>query len=645
MNTPSEHINSLIEKRLTRRQVLGGAVATAATVSLGCEKKNDKDSANKKSENGGKNQNDKSKNSSEPFKGSTLGFEEIEHDLDQEAHVARDHKLQVVVSWGDPMFTDSPKFDVNQLTAEAQLKQFGYNNDFVAYLPLPLGSNKSDHGLLCVNNEYVSAEIMFDGIEYATKWKTMNKEQTMVEMAAHGHSVVEIKKENGEWKVVLGKYNRRLSALSTRFDFSGPAAGHDRMKTTDCPDGLQCTGTLNNCAGGVTPWGTVLIAEENFQGYFSGENLAGPEKENYLNYNVGRSKHSWHRFFRRFNLDLEPNSPNLYGWVVEFDPFDPASVPVKRTSLGRMRHEGATTALTADGRLAVYSGDDQANQFVYRFVTKEKCNSKDRNANRDILNEGVLSVAKYEADGSMKWLPLVHGEGPLTGKNGFHSQADVLIETRKAAKLLGATPMDRPEDAETNPVTGRVYVMLTNNTTRSETNVANPRPQNIHGHIIEMIPPEVDGKIDHGAETYQWDIFLQGGDPSEKETKAKYHEQVTEHGWLSCPDNCTFDTKGRLWIATDGAPKAAGFGDAIYACDTTGEGRALTRQFFRGPTGAEICGPCFTPDNTTMFAAVQHPGEGSSFAEPSTRWPDFDEKLPPRPSVIAITRNDGKPID
>ncbi len=642
MTQPAEHLSSLIEKRLTRRQVLGGVVASAATVSLGCEKKAtpQKQQTNYEDLPTGQGGSGDQKNTN----ASTLGFQEIEHAIDQQAHVAKDHDLQVVVSWGDPMFDDSPKFDANNLTPESQLKQFGYNNDFVAYLPLPQGSDNSDHGLLCVNNEYVSAEIMFAGVEYKTKWKTMTKQQTMVEMAAHGHSVVEIKKENGKWNLVNGKWNRRLSALNTRFDFSGPAAGHDRMKTTDCPDGRQCTGTLNNCAGGVTPWGTVLIAEENFHGYFGGKIDGGPEIENYKIYEVGKNKHSWYRFFRRFNVELEPNSPNLYGWVVEFDPFDPQSMPVKRTALGRVRHEGATTALTADGRLVVYSGDDQADQFVYRFVTTAKCNPENRAANKNILDEGVLSVAKFDADGSMKWLPLIYGQGPLINANGFQSQADVLIETRKAAKLLGATPMDRPEDAETNPVTGRVYVMLTNNNSRTETNHANPRPKNIHGHIIEMIPPEIDGKVDHGAESYQWDIFLQAGDPAKEKVKAKYHEQVTEHGWLSCPDNCTFDAKGRLWIATDGATNTSGFGDAIYACDTTGEGRALTKQFFRGPVGAEICGPCFTPDNKTMFAAVQHPGEGSSFSKPSTRWPDFDENIPPRPSVIAITRHDGKRI-
>ncbi len=581
-------------------------------------------------------------------KDSTLGFDEVEHDINDQIEVAKGYSADPIVKWGDPMFADSPQFNPSKLTAKSQAKQFGYNCDFVAYLPLPLGSRNSEHGLLCVNNEYTNAELMFDGIDYKTKWQTMDADQSKVEMAAHGHSVVEIKKQKGKWRSVRGQLNRRLNALDTRFRISGPAAGDEKLKTTDCPDGRECTGTLNNCAGGVTPWGTVLIAEENFQMYFGGDQTNHPDKDSLKEYGVGQSRFAWYRHFRRFDVSKEPNSPNLYGWIVEYDPYDPKSVPVKRTALGRIRHEGATTALTADGRLVVYSGDDDKGEYFYRFVSRDRCNNENRDANKNLLDNGELSVAKFHKDGTLTWLPLVFGKGPLTPENGFKSQADVLIRTRLAADALGATPMDRPEDAETNPTTGKVYLMLTNNDLRTEETVdsANPRPNNIHGHIIEMIPPSVRGNdqqevIDHGSEKFKWNVFLMGGDPKDPHSGAQYHQQVSDQGWLSCPDNCTFDRNGRIWISTDGAPRSAKVGDAVYACDTEGKGRALTRQFFRACVGAEICGPCFTPDNRTMFLSIQHPAEGSSISKPTTRWPDFDDDTPPRPSVVAITKDDG----
>ena len=237
----------------------------------------------------------------------------------------------------------------------------------------------------------------------------------------------------------------------------------------------------------------------------------------------------------------------------------------------------------------------------------------------------------------------MQGQGPLTADNGFATQADVLIKTRLAADLLKATPMDRPEDIETNPANGRVYVVLTNNGSRKAGQVdkANPRATNAHGHIIEITPK--DG--DHASTESTWSIYLLAGKPGQ-DSGARYHRATSANGWLSCPDNIAFDGKGRIWIATDGAPKAAGVADGVYAADTAGFGRGLTRLFYQAPTGAEVCGPIFTPADTTFFLAVQHPGEdaGSTFEKPSTRWPDFKDGMPPRPAVVAITKKDGGAI-
>jgi uncharacterized protein len=608
---------------------------------------------------------------------STLRFPELRHQSSQGDAVAEDHEIQTVLRWGDPILPDAPEFDPSRQSAEAQARQFGYNCDYLDFFPLPQGSRNSGHGLLAVNHEYASTQMMFPGLGAGSQARRrVTEAQARIEMAAHGMSVVEVRRDaGGRWAAVRdGRFNRRITA-ETPMRISGPAAGHRRLRTSADPEGVRALGTLNNCAGGNTPWGTVLTAEENFNLYFLGDAAeTGEQSAVYKRYAITKAgSYAWGRFESRFNLDKEPNEPNRFGWVVEFDPYDPGSVPVKRTALGRCKHEGCTHAIAPDGRVVIYSGDDERFEYIYKFVTSRPWNPRDRAANRDLLDEGTLHVARFEADGTMRWLPLVHGQGPLTAANGFTSQGDVLVETRRAADLLGATPMDRPEDVEANPVNGRVYAMLTNNVRRTDAqvNAANPRPRNTHGHILEMIPPSTGAAAgavasgprqdeagahvggtgaaapapDHAATEGRWEIFIAGGKPG-VDHGAQYHRATSDVGWLSCPDNCAFDSRGRIWIATDGADDAAGLADGIYAADTEGRGRALTRLFYQAPTGAEVAGPRFTPDDTTLFLSIQHPAEedGSSYDQPSTRWPDFRPDMPPRPSVIAITKRDGGPV-
>ncbi len=590
-------------------------------------------------------------------------FEEIAHGVDETHHVAPGYRAEILIRWGDPLLPGAPTFDPERQSAAAQTRQFGYNNDYVGYVPLPLGSKGSEHGLLCINHEYTNAEVMFPSAGEPTR------ERIEIEMACNGGSILEIRKDAGRWSVVPDSaYARRITALDTEIAVSGPAAGHDRMKTAADPSGTQVIGTLNNCAGGMTPWGTYLMAEENFHGYFSGNLdrhpdatvadgfVEHPEKRNYGRYGVPAGHFAWGRFHKRFDVNAEPNEANRFGWIVEVDPLDPASMPIKRTALGRFKHEGAESIVNADGRLVLYSGDDQRFEYLYRFVTAGKVDPSHRAANRDLLDAGTLSVARFEADGTLVWLPLIFGRPGLTPENGFRSHADVLIETRRAADLLGATPMDRPEDVEPNPHNGRVYVMLTNNKERTAEQVdpANPRAANLWGHLLELIPPAGD----HAAERFGWEVLVKAGNPRDPATAALWNPATGENGWFACPDNCAVDHQGRLWVATDQGRAwhgASGSADGLWALETEGSGRGTGRMFFRVPVGAELCGPCFTPDGRTLFLAVQHPATDgtldypgferpSTFEDPATRWPDFDPKLPPRPSVVVVTKEDGGPI-
>jgi secreted PhoX family phosphatase len=401
---------------------------------------------------------------------------------------------------------------------------------------------------------------------------------------------------------------------------------------------------MNNCAGGMTPWGTYLMAEENFNGNFMGElPEAHPEAENHARYDVPSAWYVWGRHVPRFDVGHEPHEPNRFGWVVEVDLDDPESPPKKRTALGRFKHEGAESVLAPDGRVVIYMGDDQRFDYIYKFVSRRAWDPQDPASGRDLLDDGVLYVARFEADGTVQWLPLVHGQGPLTAANGFVSQADVLISTRLAADALGATPMDRPEDVEADPASGSVWVMLTNNHLRTEErlNAANPRARNLFGHIIQIVEP--DG--DFAATRSRWEFLVRCGDPDDPAHGAVWNPATSREGWFGSPDNCAVDPAGRLWVATDGN-EATGANDGLWALETTGPLRGTGRAFFRAPVGAEVCGPRFTPGGDTLFLSVQHPGDGSgrTFNNPATRWPDFEDGRPPRPAVLAIRRDDGGPV-
>jgi hypothetical protein len=628
------HFQDIVARRLSRRSLLASLAAGGALAAVG----------------------------SLPLRealaqgGSTLAFKSLAPKIMAWHQVAEGYKADLVIRWGDPIAKGAAPIDFASQTASAQAGQFGYNNDFLAFFPLPQGGMSSEHGLLWANHEYTNGELMRAGVKnrFENAMKA-DKAWTEVEMAAHGGAIVEVKKEGGAWKYVAeSPLNRRITGM-TEFVIAGPAAGHARMKTSADPSGRRVFGMLNNCAGGVTPWGTVLTCEENFHTYFGGDAAkAGDEARNHRRYGIGphdRPRYGWARNHARFDIDKEPNEPNRFGWVCEIDPYAPNSLPVKRTALGRAKREGATCWLNKDGRIVVYSGDDEAGEYVYKFVTSGKFEFGNRGANFGLLDEGTLYAAKFNDDGSLDWLELAHGKNKLTAETGFASQADVLIEARRAADVAGATRMDRPEDVEANPVTGKVYVMLTNNSSRGEKQAvdkANPRAKNVFGHIVEITAPGGAGKDgDHAATRAAWDIFVLAGNPAESAHAAKYHKDQAEGGvWFAAPDNIAFDPKGRAYVFTDqgSAQKRNKIPDGVYAADTEGPGRGLFKLLFAVPVEAECCGGAFTPDGKTLFVAVQHPAEGSTFDQPLTRWPDFKDGVPPRPSVMAIHRPDGKEI-
>ncbi|WP_116110297.1 PhoX family protein [Amycolatopsis ruanii] len=558
----------------------------------------------------------------------------------------------VVIRWGDPVVTGAPKFDIAKQTAAAQAKQFGYNNDFVGLIPQ---DRQGKRFLMVVNHEYTTETQMFPAGQYDSANPT--EEQVKIGWAAHGLSVVLVEKQrDGGLEVVPSRYGRRIT-LDTTFEVRGPAAGSKYLKTSADPTGTKVRGTQNNCAGGVTPWGTVLSGEENFHQYFANsEKVTDPvEQARLTRYGIGKgtSTRKWERFDKRWDVPREPNEVNRFGWVVEIDPNDPNSTPIKHTALGRFKHEAANVKITKDGRVAVYSGDDERFEYIYKFVSKGKykpgTSAHARRHNSALLDEGTLYVAKFtgdspasqidgtgklpadgEFDGRGEWIPLASGDKSFV--DGFTAE-EVYVFTRQAADKAGATKMDRPEDIEPNPVNGRIYAALTNNSDRGAAgkagvDEANPRVGNKNGHVLEW----EEDRGDAASTTFSWRLLLVCGDPATADTYfgGFPKDQVSP---ISCPDNVAFDPYGNLWISTDG--NALGMNDGLFAVPVDGPNRGQVKQFLTVPIGAETCGPNVTSDFVTV--AVQHPGEGGTVTNPQSHWPDGGSNLP-RPAVVSVWR-------
>lgn len=590
----------------------------------------------------------------EPPRG--LRYETVAPNLEDTIRVPKDYATNVVIRWGDPMFPDAPEFDFENQTAAAQARQFGYNADFCGILPIDGAGRRY---VMFSNHEYTTEPLMFRGYDE----ENPTEEQIRIGIAAHGGGIVEVTRDlrTGELHHDrAGKLNRRITA-DTEMVLDGPAAGADVLRTTADPSGCTVLGMIGNCAGGTTPWGTFLSGEENFDGYFAAGPVSDPRLERY-GLEEGPSERSWEHVDPRWDIAREPNEVNRFGYIVEIDPHDPASKPIKHTALGRFKHEGATVALTDDDRPVVYMGDDERFDYVYKFVSDKRMrrgNSREaREHNATLLASGTLYVATFTGnspaaeitgngalprdgmfDGGGVWRPLASTTKSYV--DGM-SVADVFVFTRLAADKVGATKMDRPEDVEPNPRTGKVYIACTNNSDRGKAgeigaDEANPRVDNQHGHVIEL----TEASDDPAATRFGWNILLVCGDPDDPSTYFGGFDK-SQVSPITSPDNIAFDSYGNLWLSTDSS-QALEINDGLYGVVLEGPQRGSTRLFASVPVGGECCGPIIT--ETFVLISVQHPGDvdDASPEAPGSHWPDGGAAQP-RPAVAAIRHlQDGRP--
>jgi secreted PhoX family phosphatase len=576
--------------------------------------------------------------------GPLLGFTGIPMSTEDTLKIAAGYTATVFAPWGTSLFAGDPAWKADGSDdASAQARQVGDNHDGIHFFSID-GSNRE--GLLVMNHEYATVDkgqyTWLFGPNGTEPW-TADKAQKSIN--AHGVSVIHVVRDDaGQWQIKLdSKYNRRITA-ATEMTLTGPAAGNALLKTKEDPTGRQVLGTFNNCGNGWTPWNTYLACEENFNNYFgttSGTDARNAAQKRY-GISAKGSEYRWEEFVDRFDYVKEPNEANRHGWIVEIDPFDPLAKPKKRTALGRFKHENAAYALTADRRIVVYMGDDQRDDYLYKFVSDGVY--REGGDNSTLLDSGKLYVAKFSADaskddfmGTGEWLLLDKQHNPiLAADTAFANQPEVLIHTRLAADAIGATKMDRPEWVCVHPTSGEVYVTLTNNDKRKNAGPGNPRPANIYGQILRWR----EAGNDAAATKFEWDIFVLAGNPikyTDRNDLKSGSANITADNTFNSPDGLGFDRYGRLWIQTDGKYsnkdeyKGQGNNQMLCADPVSKE----IRRFFVGPKEAEVTGIAFTPDSKTMFINIQHPGEAGD-----SHWPDGGTSLP-RSATVIITKDDG----
>jgi secreted PhoX family phosphatase len=620
--TDNPRLADIIERRVSRRAVMAGGLAAAATAffsgRLGSPGSGLFGAPAAASGGGG-----------------LLGFTPVPTGSADAFVVPPGYEIDVLIPWGTPIRSTGPAWNEDASnTAAEQAEQIGMHHDGMHFFPFP--GEENTRGLLVVNHEYVDRTLL-----YSDGDAVMTPEKVNKALAAHGVSVVEIALVGGTWQLVDSRYNRRITG-HTPMRFQGPIGTRDPRLASEL--GNPPLGTLNNCAHGYTPWGTYLTCEENWNGYFGTADTSWTANALEARYGVTRGGfgYRWHLADPRFDLAVNRTELNRFGWIVEIDPFKPRSTPVKRTALGRIKHEGALFA-EANGHAVIYTGDDENGDYFYKFVSSRPWRDM-RALGQSPLRSGTLYVAKFYDDGTGEWVPLKMGTGPFTRANGWANQGDVMLRTRQAADAVGATRLDRPEWSALHPHTQEVFLTLTNGTTGG--GAVNPRNPNPYGHIIKLWYDEGD----HTATTFEWEVWILAGDPA-------YDPSVTlgPDSIFGSPDGLWIDPDGRMWIETDISNSSQNRADRGY--NNIGNNAMLAadpvtkeiRRFLVGPRGCEITGVITTPDQRTMFVNVQHPGESTTFwgnptpANPRvvSNWPDFSPTGRPRSATVVIRKTDG----
>ena len=559
----------------------------------------------------------------------SFNFDPIDANTLDTVTVPNGYSWRPAIKWGDPLWSDGMPFDeITRGTSASQARAFGDNNDGMAMF------STDGRTILAINNEYTNRRVIFGN---RAGGLPETADDILKSKMAHGVSIVEVSDKGGTWTPVIdSRFNRRIT-VDTACDITGPARGHEWIKTDADPTGARAFGTFNNCGSGETPWGTYLTCEENFNGYFSSLDPFHEPSSAFKRYGIGNEDwgDAWAKVDARFDISKHPNEPNRFGYVVEIDPLDPTSTPKKRTALGRFKHENAELVLSSDNRVVVYMGDDERGEFLYKFVSAAPYVAGSDPSG--LLDDGTLYAATFNDDMTGTWVALT----PET--TGLASKAEICVHTRIAASRVGATTMDRPEWVAAHPDKAEVYVALTNNTSRGKRsnrggdtmslNGPNPRAENKYGQILRWRPIGDD----HGADTFTWDLYVMAGNPVQHSDLNAGSRNLNVDNMFNSPDGLGFDGQGRLWIQTDG--KYSNNGDfAGHGNNQMLVGDPLSgeiRRFMVGPKECEITGLCWSPDKRTMFVGIQHPGERGN-----SNFPGGGTSVP-RSCVIAVTRDDG----
>jgi len=678
----SPSFGSIMRARISRRDTLRGSLSFAAvSVFAGAGI-------------AGCSDDDNSSSSASPASASDqqLGFKSVKNNVDDQVVVPEGYQYETILPWGTPLLTGAPAFSVNNSGAEQAL-QIGDGHDGMYLFPtqldaggvLPFPSPVTDSALMCLNHEFTINKFLHsNGVTRDSNGRRTNADEVRKEINAHGVSVTEIMRSSGSWGLVSAGRNRRITA-ATPTTMAGPAAGSSYLQTRYSADGTRGRGTVNNCGFGWTPWGTYLACEENIQGYLVDTSGSISDVKKRYGITANGFGYHWNQVagdasesddeFARWDTAATGssatedyrNEANQFGYIVEIDPYDPSAAPVKRTAMGRFRHEGSMPGLVQSGqKIAFYMGDDARGEYCYKYVTAEDWDpARVSELRGTMLDNGTLYVAKFNEDGSGSWLALDINDpvtGPVLQNAGFSSQAEVCVFSRLAADALGATTMDRPEWSAVDPVSGEIYYTLTNNNDRGDAgeeavNGANPRPDNEYGHIIKLR----EGNDNSAATSFTWDIFVfggpAGGDPKYQDSNLS---GLTLENQFASPDGLYFDHRGVLWIQTDngGNKVASDTNDQMLAVIpanltrtngaasmVTPDNQAQVKRFFVGVPDCEVTGVFLSADSKTLFVNLQHPGDGGSPADPksSSSFP-YDASDRPRAATVVVTRTDGGDI-